>query len=44
MNLVVHQMMQFHNIHRSHGNLVIKGLTAAAIVEDRLAGLLQPGF
>ncbi|CAN3976502.1 DUF6809 domain-containing protein, partial [Dysosmobacter welbionis] len=40
-DLVVHQMVQFQEVHVAHGDLVVEGLTGAAIVQHALALRIQ---
>ena len=42
-DLVRHQMAQFHHVDVTDNNLLIEGFSGAAIVDGRFAGLRDPG-
>src|SRR5687767_1614753 len=44
MNLIVNQVMQFHNVHDAYGDLAVKTLAGPAVTEGNLARCRQTGF
>src|SRR5262245_32680185 len=44
MDLVVDEMMQFHNVHDTYGHFTVERLTGAAVIEGDLTGHWQPCF